>query len=256
MRRAAFLHAFSRAVLTLPVLVLSLGIGMAQVMTSSNYQIQSDSVNVGGGFSTSTSYELESTVGEVGTGNGSSGTYALRAGYQQMQEVYLALTGAANVTLSPTIPGVSGGTANGATTVTVKTDSLAGYMLTIVASTSPAMKYGANTIADYTPAGANPDFTFTTAAADAHFGFTPEGIDIAPRYQDNGVATCGGGGQDSSSSCWDGLSTTPVTIATASGSNHPNGATTTIRFRVGVGGAVVQPAGVYVATTTVTALSL
>ncbi len=256
MERAAFMRALVRAVLVLPVLIFSFGISGAQVMTSSNFKIQSDSVNVGGGFSTSTSYELESTVGEVGTGNGSSTAYKLRAGYQQMQEVYLALTGAADVALSPAIPGVSGGTANGATTVTVTTDSLTGYTLTIVASTSPAMKYGAHTIADYSPAGANPDFTFTTAAADAHFGFTPEGVDIAPRYQDNGVATCGAGGQDTSLSCWDGLSTTPVTIATASGANHPDGATTTIRFRVGVGGAVVQPAGVYIATTTVTALPL
>ncbi len=256
MLRAALLRALVRAVLTLPVLVFSLGIGLAQVMTSSNFQIQSDSVNVGGGFSTSTSYKLESTVGEVGTGNGGSTSYALRAGYQQMQEVYMSLTGAANVTMSPTIPGVSGGTANGSTTVTVTTDSLTGYTLTIVASTSPAMKYGLNTIADYTPAGANPDFTFTTAAADAHFGFTPEGVDIALRYQDNGVATCGGGGQDTALACWDGLSTTPVTIATGAAANHPDGATTTINFRVGVGGSVVQPPGVYVATTTVTALPL
>ncbi len=256
MERAAVLRALIRAVLILPVLLFSLHSTGAQVMTSNNFKIQSDSVNVGGGFSTSTSYELESTVGEVGTGDGSSAAYELRAGYQQMQEVYLALTGATNVTLSPTIPGVSGGTANGATTVTVTTDSLAGYTLTIAASTSPAMKYAAHTIADYVPAGANPDFTFTTAAADAHFGFTPEGVDIATRYQDNGVATCGGGGQDSTLTCWDGLSTTPVTIATAANANHPSGATTTIRFRVGVGGAVVQPAGVYIATTTVTALPL
>jgi hypothetical protein len=246
--------AFGATVLLFPFVLFSLQIGIAQVMESTNYMIQSDSINVGGGFSSSTNYQVESTVGEIATGNSASTNFELRAGYQQMLSVYISLTGATAVSLGPTIPGVSGGTATGSTTVTVTTDSLSGYYLTIAAASSPAMQSGANTIADYVPAGANPDFTFTTGAADAHLGFSPEGTHVAPRYLDSG-GVCGSG-SDTNDRCWDGLGTTPVTIATSPSPNHPVGTPTKIEFQVGVGGSVVQPAGVYIATTTITALPL
>jgi hypothetical protein len=246
---------FSYASITTFLLIASLHVAGAQVMQSGNFQIQSDSINFGGGFSTSSNYRLESTAGEVGTGESDSENYALKAGYQQMQEVYIAISGAANVTMSPSIPGVTGGTANGSTTVTVTTDSPAGYELTIASETSPAMQKGADSIADYAPAGANPDFTFTTGAADAHFGYTPQGTDVVQRFLDNG-ASCNTGSSNAALSCWDGLSMTPETIASQTTPNHPGGTVTTVYFRVGVGGSVVQPAGVYAATTTLTALAL
>jgi len=237
------------------VLIASLHIAGAQVMQSSNYNIESDSINFAGGLSTSSNYRLESTAGEVATGDSDSENYMLKAGYQQMQEVYIALTGASGVVMSPSIPGVTGGTANGSTTVRVTTDSLAGYELTIASEESPAMQKGSDSIADYTPASSDPDFNFTTGGADAHFGFTPEGADIVQRFKDNG-SSCNTGSSNTAFACWDGLSTTPQTIARQTGSNHPTGVTTTVYFRVGVGGSVVQPAGVYNATTTLTALSL
>ncbi len=238
-----------------PVLMLSIYIAGAQVMTSSNYQMQSDSINIGGGLSSSTNYSLESSIGEVATGPSDSTNYSLRAGYQQMQEVYIAITsGSSSVSLSPSIPGLTGGTANGSTTVTVTTDSISGYQLTIMAEDSPALQKGVDSIADYTPAG-NPDYTFTTSATDAHFGYTPEGADVVQRFLNSGV-TCNAGSSNDASSCWDGLSTTEVPIAESSGSNHPSGTVTTVRFRVGLGGTVSQAPGVYIATTTLTALPL
>ena len=225
-------------------------------MTSSNYQIQSDSVNFGGGYSSSTNYQLESTGGEVATGDSDSASYSIRAGYLQMQESYIALSSDATLTLSPSIPGVSGGVATGSTTVTVITDSLGGYELTIESESSPAMQSGANTISDYAPAGGVPDFAFTTDAADAHFGFSPEGADIVQRFLDNGLICNQSGGSDTADACWDGLSTSAATIAAGSGSNHPLGTDTVIEFQVGVGGSVIQPTGTYVATTTITAVSI
>jgi len=228
----------------------------AQVMTSSNYEIQSDSVNFGGGLSTSANYEIESTAGEVGTGALSSANYQLKAGYQQMQEVFLALTGALDVTMTPDIPGIGGGTANGSTTVTATSDSPSGYQLTIEASASPAMNSGANTIADYVPgADPAPDRVFTTGSADAHLAYSPFGVDVVQKFQTDG-STCNVSGSASSTACWDGLSTTAETIAQATAPNQPDGATTTIYFTVGVGTSVVQPTGAYVATTTLTLLSL
>lgn len=226
-----------------------------QAMQSSNYRIQDDSINVGGGFASSTSYVMENTVGEVGTGLSSSTNYVMNAGYQQMHDFYLALSGVSNVTLSPSLGGLTGGTSNGATSFTATTDSYAGYQVTIAASTSPAMQSGSATIADYAPGGGIPDFTFSVAANQSRFAFSPEGVDIPVRYQDNGVS-CNAAGGDTTLSCWDGLSTAPLLIASRTSANHPSGTETELKFRVGIGASSAQREGVYSATTTVTLLSL
>ena len=238
------------------LIVILTNVGVAQVMTSSNYQIQSDSVNFGGGYSSSTNYSIESTGGEVATGELSSPSYVIRSGFQQMQSSYIALSANGNVSLSPSIPGVSGGYATGSASVTVTTDSLGGYKLTIEASDSPAMQSGGNSIPDYVPSGISPDFNFDIGSSDAYFGFSPEGSDVVQRFLDD-VGICDQpGGSDTLNKCWDGLSTSAVNIAVGSGSNHPAGAETVIQFQVGVGGSVVQPTGSYVATTTITAIPL
>ena len=236
------------------ILSVSFSYTYAQVMQSPSYRIQSDSINFGGGLSTSTNYSLESTAGEIATGESSSASYNLFAGYQQMQEVFISLTPSPDIVMTPTLGGVTGGESNGSTTVTVITDSPSGYQLTIEASQSPAMRKEADSIGDYSP-GAEPDFSFTTAANDSHFGYSPEGSDVVQRFLDDG-GICNTGVFDTGLSCWDGLSTTAASIASDSDPNHPNGATTTIYFRVGIGGSVNQPPGTYTATTTLTALSL
>ncbi len=251
--REFFFSAITALILT-PVLFTGLVVVSAQMMQSSSYRIESDSVNFGGGFSSSTNYALESTGGEVATGESSSGSYALKAGYQQMQGAFISLTPADAVVLSPSLPGITGGTSNGSTTVTVVTDSPAGYELTIRASGSPAMQKGADTIADYNPSG-DTDFIFAIGAADAHLGYSPSGVDIPSRFMDDG-GNCAVGSLDTLLACWDGLSTSDVAIARSTGPNQPTGATTSIYFRVGIGGSVVQPPGTYTATTTLTALPL
>jgi hypothetical protein len=228
---------------------------IAAVATSTNYRIQFDSVNVGGVLSTSTNYKIEDTTGEIATGVSTSTSYKIKAGYQQMNEVYLAITSPGDVTLSPSIPGVSGGTANGSAAWTTTTDNSAGYQLTITASTSPALESGANSFADYTLAGAVPDFTFSVATTDSEFGFSPEGSDIVTRYKDNGSA-CNTGSGDTSDRCWDPLSTSATTIAQSSTSNHPSGVATTVKFRAESGSSHLQEEGTYTATTTVTVVSL
>lgn len=251
------MYNFITALLITVIVVSGLPLAYGQVMQSDNYQLQSDSINFGGGRSTSSNYIQESTFGEVATGIGTSTSYNLFAGYQQMQTVFISLTGSTNIVMSPTLGGVTGGTANGSTTVTVITDSPAGYQLTVLSSDNPALQTAeGDTIADYAP-GVNPDFTFSTESNEAWFGFTPEGTDVVARFLDN-TSVCGTGGVvDTPLACWDGLSsTTPTVIASAADANHPAGATTSIRFRVGIGGNVNQAPGIYVATTTVTATAL
>lgn len=243
------------ALLGTPLLILSVSCAAAQVMQSTNYRIQQDSINFSGGLSTSTNYTLESTAGEVGTGDRSSASYKLRGGYQQLDSSYIAISSVADVALTPSIPGITGGTSNGSTTVTVTTDSPAGYTLSVSASQSPALRSAADTISDYVPAGANPDFTFTTSATDAHFGFSPSGSDIVARFKDNGTS-CNVGSGDIALACWDGLSTSSKMVAQSAGPNVPGGTQTALYFKVGIGGSVGQASGTYTATTTVTALTL
>lgn len=236
---------------------ISVQLGFAQVATSTNYQLQSDSINFGGGLSTSTNYTQESTFGEIGTGRATSTTYQLRAGYQQMQEVYIALSAAADVTMSPEIGGITGGTSNGSTSVVVTTDSPSGYSLTIEAEGAPAMqRAGGGSIPNYAPGGASPDFAFVTPPSGSAFGFSPVSVDTVDYFLDDGSSNCFSGSSNTPLACWEGLSTTPREISQGTGSNHPVGATTTIYFRVGVSGSAGVTTGLYTATTTLTALPL
>lgn len=250
-----FIDTFVRTVVLTILVILTLSIASAQVRSSNNYQIQSDSVNFAGGLSTSTNYSLESTAGEIATGVSTSSTYNLQAGYQQMQEVFISMTAVASVTMSPSLGGITAATANGTTSVSVTTDSPSGYQLTISSENSPAMVSGVNTIDDYVPEeNPDPDLSFTVTAGNAYFGFSPEGVDVTQRWKNNG-SVCNAGSNITYLTCWDGLSPTEKVIAQG-GANQPSGATTTLHFKVGIGTDMSVPPGVYVATTTLTALPL
>ncbi len=227
----------------------------AAVMNSTNYSIQSDSVNFGGGQSSSTSYTQESTFGEIATGPSGSTSYNLTAGYQQMQGVYIAMTAVSDVNLTPSIPSIGGGVGDGASTVTVTTDSTAGYELSIKASSSPALVSGSNSFANYTQVGANPDFSFVVPTADSEFAFSPEGVDVVQSFKDDG-SSCNTGVLDTVNACWSPLTTTNTLISKKVTGNFPSGTATVLKFRAESGSAHVQPAGAYVATTTVTAIAL
>lgn len=255
MRFSSVLFRIGRESAVLTLIICSLvSLSQAQVMNSSNFSIERDSINFGGGYSSSTNYQQESTFGEVGTGYSTSSNFSLEAGYQQMGESYISLSFIGDVALGPSL-GLAGGTATGSTYFVVTTDNRLGYRATLQASAAPAMQFGANSIANYQPGTSDPDFSFTTNSSQAHFGFTPEGADVANRFRDNG-GLCGIGSLDTSDACWDMVSTTPVEIARTTTGNHPLGATTTLKFRVGVGSAAAVTAGTYVATSTVTAITL
>lgn len=233
----------------------SASLALAYVASSTNYRIQVDSVNGGGLLSTSTSYRVEDTLGEAGVGTSSSATFSLKAGYQQMQDVYLALAPSGNISLSPNIPVNGGGAADGTAAFTVTTDNIAGYSMTVASTLAPALQSGANNFPNYIPAGANPDFIFTTPSASARFGFSPEGSDIVQRFKDNGAA-CNIGALDTAAACWDVLSTTATSVALRNTANNPSGSALSLRFHAASGATNVQPAGSYVATATVTVLPL
>lgn len=235
------------ALLSLPV--------SAEVMQSSNYSIERDSLNFGGGLSNSSNYAQESTFGEVATGDSGSASYRIRAGYQQMDAVFLSMSSVADVVLTPALDVTVGGVANGSTAVTITTDNPAGYELFIHASSSPALVSSLDSFADYTPAGLDPDFLFAVASADSEFGFTVEGSDVDARFLDDGTQ-CGVGALDTTDRCWAPLATSPELIAGSASANVPSGSVTTLKFRAELGSSHVQQTGSYTATSTVTAVSL
>jgi hypothetical protein len=243
-------------------LIILFFMGTASVfaaMSSPNYSIQSDDVSIGGARSESAGFRAEDTIGELATGDSASASYRLRAGYQSMQEVYLALSAPSDVTMTPTIPGVSGGSGNGSVFWTVTTDNLAGYSFYVRAGASPALvKNGSPGVYfdDYTP-GAGPDYVWQVDATKAEFGFTPEGNDIVTKFRDNGADTCNTGTLDTPDACWyNFVSSTPgELIAHSAVSNHPTGVATTVKVEAQSNSSHLQEAGTYQATITVTALA-
>jgi hypothetical protein len=228
----------------------------AYVASSTNYRIQSDSINIGGGLGTTTNYAMQDTVGEIATGVSSSTLYKLKAGYQQMQEIYIAVSAPSDVNMSPAIGGITGGTGNGQAVWTVITDDPAGYSMSIQASTTPALQSGANSFADYTPVASGvPDYAWGIAATDSEFGFTPEGNDIAPKFKNSGT-TCNIGSSDAPDACWLNFLTIATTIAQTTAANHPSGTATTVKFKAQSGASHVQEAGTYTAKVSVTAVGL
>lgn len=171
------------------------------------------------------------------------------------------ITTATDVTLGPSLGGITGGTSNGGTQVIVSTSNTLGYNMTLTASSSLGMLGNTNQsnyIPAYVPSTvAVPDFTFTTPANRARFGYTVEAsttADLAQAFKDDGV-NCNTGSADASNSCWLNASTTATTIVNRSTNTAASGSTTTIKFRVVINSnpSPSIPNDTYVATTTLTA---
>lgn len=235
---------------------LAVSLAQSYVASSSNYILQSDSVNFGGSYSTSTNYKLQDTLGEIGSGLYSSTTMIINGGYQAMSlDIYLAITSPSNPVMSAVINGVGGGASNGSSTWQVQTDNPAGYELSVKAGASPAMVAGANFFTDYVPSFSASDYAWNTPVSESRFGFSPEGNDITSSFLDNSVS-CGTGVLDTADACWTGFSTTNQVIAQSSSPNYPTGASTTIKFRAEVGSSKAQQSGSYSTNITVTAVTL
>jgi hypothetical protein len=226
-------------------------------MTGGVYEMESDSINFGGERSSSENYNLDDTTGDSSSGPSSGDIYSMDAGFLQTDSSYTISLSISDtiLTMSPSLGGITGGYSNSSVDVVVITDNEAGYDLFIKSEASPALVSGNDSLADYVPAGAVPDYEYSVGFGDSNFGFSPEGNDIVSRFKDNGE-NCGTGNLDTPDACWDGLSTSQINISKSSSANAPGGATTTIKFRAGVGANRVQIEGLYYATTTVTAIML
>jgi hypothetical protein len=249
--------ALQATILTFVILLTGVTITpvFGYVMESASWKIQQDSINFGGGYGASDNYSEEDTLGEIATGWSYSDSYSLHAGYQQMdQETYISLSMSTSTSMSPAIPGMSGGTANGSNDTVVATNNSTGYTLEIFASSSPAMyRLPDGSFDDYTTVSSFPDYGWAIANTSSEFGFSPEGADIIQKYLDNGSTACNqSGGTDSTNTCWDNFSTS-AKIMSQSNSADETGVTTTVKLRAESGNDHIQVNGTYHAYLTITA---
>lgn len=201
---------------------------------------------------------FEPVVGQAQTSNPHDFTVT-----QTITDEISFLVEAADVTMVGTIQGLSGGYATGTTYAVVRTNDQDGYSMTLEFSDDPAMNAVGTTtsINDYTPAAdSTPDYNWTdnSAGQAAEFGYTvyaSNTSDVVQKFLDNGSA-CGTGSNNTLNKCWYSASTTPnaETIVNRS-TESPDGATTTLRFKVAVPSnpSPALPADTYVATGTLTA---
>lgn len=156
-------------------------------MTSENYQINSDSINIGGVEQNSASYRSQDTIGEGASGEAQSGSYKINSGWQATWDYPPGFSFAINDndaalgTLSTTAA------ATDTTTFSVSTNAAAGYVVSISGNTltsvtgpdnidalaSPAAsspgseQFGINLVDNSSPdVGANPSGGSGTAATD------------------------------------------------------------------------------------------
>jgi hypothetical protein len=171
------------------------------------------------------------------------------------------VTFADDITLTPAIPGLTGGFANGTTTVAVNTNNPLGYVMTIEFATATAMQaeVGTSTIPNYAPAS-GADYNFTMAAGNAGFGYTvfsnTNTADTNTIFLNNGAGDCSSGSTGTLGKCWYNIAdaTVATNIINRSNPTPSTGATTTLAFQVGVGANPnpALPAGFFTATTTLT----
>ena len=185
----------------------------------------------------------------------------------------LVVTGELNVTspgvitLSNSIPGMTGNYGNpasGTAIFTVVTSNVAGFTMTLSAGTdSDVLATGAYYFSDYT-ATATPDYTWTSPdVGSGTFGFAlgasgTQGADAAQAFKNNGGACNISGGTNSASYCWRGFQnsfSTPVPVINRGTATPDGGIEETVVFQAEYRGGTgyYLTSGTYTATITATA---
>ncbi len=226
---------------------------LAEVRSSTNFMIESDSINAGGkDLATSSNYSVKDTIGEQATGISTSTNYKISAGYRQLQPDYIAVSAPGSVTITPALPGLSGGTSNVSVSTTVTTDSGSGYSLKIKADSSPALSSTSSAFNDYTPVTPSvPDYNFSISSTTSEFGYTLEGPHLKQKFLDDG-SSCNTGSQDTTDKCWLNFTTSSEEVIKSFNSNHPNGTDHSLKLQAESGSDNLQTSGVYKADIVIT----
>lgn len=132
----------------------------------------------------------------------------------------------------------------------VKTNNTAGYDLFVKASTSPAMKNGTSSFADYTETSSTVPETWSTSSPSTEFGYSAFGTDVLAAFGTG--ASCGSSTVPLNTLKWLGFKTTDYTVATKSTYTTGSGIDTTVCVAAEQKG-VYAASGAYTATLTATA---
>jgi hypothetical protein len=221
--------------------------------TITNASIGTDTLTLTNGSVTKT-YNLN--VAQSSTGNGTGNNSVINV--TQIVTSEITISAPANVIMSPAIAGMTGGTANGSATWTVKTNNAAGFIMKIKASTSPALTASGGSFADYTQASTGiPDFSWSIDNAASEFGYTVEPsivADTTTLFKDDGN-NCNTGSLNTTDKCWAAFNTTDATILNRSTTTTSAGEDAIVKLRAQSGPSHHQIQGDYQATVTVTALA-
>jgi hypothetical protein len=174
----------------------------------------------------------------------------------------VSISGATATTMSQAL-GITANDAIGTTTVTVITNDIGGYSLTVQATSSPAMKNTASstmTIPDYQTGAPN---TWNATSGQATFGYSAFGGDVVTGTWGTGAvcSAASDGNATSTTLKYKGFTTSPVTVATGASTTTPSGTATNICYAVEqknyfIGVRAGQTSDIYQATIQATATTI
>ena len=175
----------------------------------------------------------------------------------------IALSIGSSLTLSPSIPGVTGGVSSGELPFNVKTNNSLGYQVSLSFAQVVPFRHllsPSSYIFNYVPQVVGvPDYEAIVPNKSHSFAYSVFSPDAAQKFRHSG-STCGVGGSNTFGKCWfnQANARTPVTIVERNSATGVEGATSTLQFRVMVDQNPVPalPSGEYQATVTVTVLPL
>lgn len=163
------------------------------------------------------------------------------------------------VTMSPTIPGITGGDALGSTAVRVSTNNPGGYTLEINFEDGSGMQQdgGAAEIPNLGVTSGSADYDMAVVSGEAYFGVTASSSSvIGDLLADSGGSTCGSG-SPSVDTCFimPSDSSAPFELVNRTSETSSEGELTDIGFKVAVGPNPnpTLPIDTYTATATLTA---
>ena len=174
----------------------------------------------------------------------------------------ITISSPADVTMSSSIPGVTGNLGSprtASTTWTVVTNNTTGFIMTLAASTSPAMQLdGTYNFSDYSTATTTvnvPDYTWgSPSSAVAEFGYSVEPATVAytaTAFKDDGAA-CNTGALNTVDKCWLNASTTALTAINRTTETLSSGEAEKVKFQAESNAKYLKE-GNYTATITATA---
>lgn len=176
---------------------------------------------------------------------------------RQQVTAEIALTAASSaITMSPAIAGLTGGTGNGETVITVITNNNTGYTVTVQATTTPGKLAAMNGetqggyIHDYDSATPQ-TWEDNSSGGTSQYGFGITNGTLSSSNGASGFGTC-----SAADACFaKAPTTTAITVVNVSSETPITGNTFTLKFRVQVpaNSNPLLPEDYYTATTTVTA---